>query len=109
MNQFGFEHLQALLQLRCPVLNFFFDVGSFKNLITDVNIHARLDTGEGPVKPCKGDSTPDTPLGKQNPQEKHGDLPISTLEHLCTVPEGEQLAFSLHILTFDGQGLADSP
>src|SRR5438874_744939 len=51
MHQFWTENLQAFLDLPCPVLNFFIDVWSFLEFVTDVNIHAfASESGEGPVK-----------------------------------------------------------
>jgi hypothetical protein len=39
MNQFGPEDMKSLLDLLDLVADFFFDVGSFMDLVTDVNVH----------------------------------------------------------------------
>src|ERR1039458_7978501 len=41
MDQFGPEDMKPLLDFLDLVADFFFDVGSFMNLITDVNVHCR--------------------------------------------------------------------
>jgi hypothetical protein len=41
MDQVGPEDLKALLDFFDLVADFFFDVGSFMNLVTDVNVHFR--------------------------------------------------------------------
>ena len=41
MNQFGPEDLKTLLDFLDLVADFFFDVGSFVDLVTDVNVHFR--------------------------------------------------------------------
>src|ERR1035441_6148911 len=41
LDQFGPEDLKALLDFLDLVADFFFDVGSFMNFITDVNVHVR--------------------------------------------------------------------
>src|SRR5580658_4021995 len=52
MHQFRAEDLKALLDLLDLVADLFFDVGSFVNLVTDVNVHfSRLERGKrSPVK-----------------------------------------------------------
>jgi hypothetical protein len=52
VDQFGPEDLKALLDFLDLVADFFFDVGSFVNLVTYVNIHFRASNagGSGPVK-----------------------------------------------------------
>jgi hypothetical protein len=39
MNQFGPEDMKSLLDFLDLVADFFFDVGSFMDLVTDVNVH----------------------------------------------------------------------
>jgi hypothetical protein len=39
VNQFGPEDLKALLDFLNLVVNFLFDVGSFLDLVTNVNVH----------------------------------------------------------------------
>jgi hypothetical protein len=41
VDQIGPEDLKALLDFLDLVADFFFDVGSFMNFITDVNVHVR--------------------------------------------------------------------
>jgi hypothetical protein len=50
VDQFRPKNLKPLLDLRCPVLNFFIDVGSFVEPVADMHIHSCPDTGEDPVK-----------------------------------------------------------
>jgi hypothetical protein len=52
MDQFGPEDLKALLDFLDLVADFFFDVGGFVDLVTDVNVHcSSLERGEKiPVK-----------------------------------------------------------
>jgi hypothetical protein len=41
MNQFGPEDMQAPLDFLDLAADLFFDVGSFVDLVTDVNVHCR--------------------------------------------------------------------
>ena len=50
MNQIRPKYVQSSLDLFCPVLNFVIDVGSSAKLVADMHIHARLGSGEDPVK-----------------------------------------------------------
>ena len=51
MNQFRPEDLKPLLDFFDLVADFFFDVGSFVDLVTDVNVHFRAsNAGRSPVK-----------------------------------------------------------
>ena len=47
MDQFRPEDLKALLNFFDLVADFFFDVGSFVNLVTDVNVHFRASNAGG--------------------------------------------------------------
>jgi hypothetical protein len=46
MHQFRPEDLKALSEFFNLMTDFFFDVGSFLGLITDVNVHESLERGK---------------------------------------------------------------
>src|SRR6185369_14777548 len=59
MHQLRPEHLQPFPYLLCSMLNFSVDVGGSRKSVAKMHIHARLGSGEGPVKLLlPRDSTP---------------------------------------------------
>ena len=46
VNKFGTEHLQPLAQFFDLLVHFFFDVGSFADFVSDMNVHESLECRE---------------------------------------------------------------
>jgi hypothetical protein len=49
MHQLGTKHLQVLAQFFQLMLGLFFEVGSFRNLVTKMNVHERFSGGKAPT------------------------------------------------------------
>ena len=68
MHQFRAKHLQALAQLFYQVVDFFFDVGSFLDLVADVDVHSQTSEygsrSREALRVLQGDSTPCVEAGE---------------------------------------------